>query len=808
MSNPLKITVGVTATVVIGLIGIFFFLRHLVTKSFPITDGSITLPGLHKPVEIYRDDYAVPHIRAQDEHDLIFAAGYVQAQDRLWQMDLMRRTGEGRLSEILGASTIEYDRLFRTLNLTLVAKNISAQAHPATRQLLQDYADGVNAFIAGNRGRYPVEFDMLNYEPEPWEPQQSILISRLMAWDLNLAWWTDLAYGEIAATVSPEKFQEIIPAFPDSVPVTVPSSFLKRTLSEIHSLLELDKSYRSFFQLGSREAGSNAWVVDATKSLSGKPLLANDPHLPMPAPARWYELHLSAPGWNAAGVTVPGTPVIVIGHNDHLAWGLTSAMIDDADFYIEKLDSSNSNRYIYRASSLPFQEREEKILVKGADSVVVIVRATHHGPIINDVHPRSMQHRGDSSKYSPLLSMRWTGFDVSDDIYGFYLMDKAATPGEFEQGMKEIAVPGQSVVYADTKGNIAYWTTGKVPIRGKKLPIVPMEGWTGENEWQGSIPFDRMPKRVNPREGFIACANQKIADNSYPYYISTLWEPQSRIERIQQLLRSSEKFSPDDFKQFQQDIYSPYARDLVAELLAVPADSAGAGHETFQALTYLRNWDYRFAQTDIATTIFNEFVLHLLKNTYEDEMGDDVFHDFLFFGAIPYRVTAQLLASDTSAWFDDIRTKRLETKHDILRKSLEDALRDLGEQMGTEMKNWRWGTLHTVTFRHPFGSRKPLDKVFNIGPFSIGGGGTTINKSEYKFTSPFSVSVGASMRQIVDLAEPDEAYVVITSGESGQPLNRHYDDQTSLWLNGGYHQVTTSWDRIKRQHWNLLVLQP
>ncbi len=808
MSKLGKITIGISVTIVIGLIATFFFLRHLVTKSFPLTEGSITLPGLHGKVEIFRDDYAVPHLSAQDEHDLMFATGYVHAQDRLWQMDLMRRAAEGRLSEILGQPTVEYDKLFRTIDLVHVAQKISGEMHPKARQLLQDYSSGVNAFITTHQGQYPLEFDMLNYEPELWEPEHSILISRLTAWELNLAWWTDLTYGEIAASVPATKFQEIMPAFPDSVAVQAPSPALKKTLADIHAFLEVDRSYRDFFQLGSLEAGSNAWAVDSTKSLSGKPLLANDPHLPIPAPSRWYEIHLSAPGWNAAGVSLPGTPVIVIGHNDHLAWGLTNAMIDDADFYIEKTDSVNSHRYVFQKSTLAFQEHEEKILVKDADSVIITVRATNHGPIISDVHPSSMHRHADSSTQTPLLAMRWTGLDVSNELYGFYLMNKASTPAEFEQGVKEIGVPGQSVVYADTKGNIAYWTSGRIPIRGKHLPMVPMAGWTGENEWQGFIPFDRMPKRLNPREGFIASANQRIADNAYPYYISTLWEPPSRIERISQLLRSAEKFTVEDFKAFQQDLYSPYARDLVAALLVVYKDTSNADHETSEALNYLRNWDYRFTQTDIATTIFNSFFVHLLRNTYEDEMGEDVFHDFVFFAAIPYRVTGQLLASDSSSWFDNVKTEHVETKDDILRASLADALSELRTSLGMEMKNWRWGTIHTVTFKHPFGSRKPLDNIFNIGPFPLSGGGTTVNRSEYKFTSPYSVAVGASVREIVDLAHPDEAFMVITSGQSGQPLNQHYDDQTPLWLNGGYHQVTIDWDNIRRQHWQLLTLEP
>ncbi|MBI1807084.1 MAG: penicillin acylase family protein, partial [Ignavibacteria bacterium] len=288
----------------------------------------------------------------------------------------------------------------------------------------------------------------------------------------------------------------------------------------------------------------------------------------------------------------------------------------------------------------------------------------------------------------------------------------------------------------------------------------------------------------------------------------TLWEPTSRVQRIRQLLHSSEKFTADDFKQFQQDIMSLYARDILGHLMNAFEGYENNDREISDALNYLHNWDFRFTQNDIAATIFNSFFVHLLHNIYADEMGEDIFRDFVFFGAIPYRVTGQLLAADSSAWFDDVKTARVETKDEILRKSLSDGVRELQGALGTEMKTWQWGNLHTVTFKHPFGSRKPLETVFNIGPFPASGGGTTINKSEYKFMFPYTTSVGPSMRLVVDLARPLTAWTVITSGQSGQPFHTHYDDQASLWLNGGYHQVTLDWNEIRRSRWEHLGLRP
>ncbi len=807
LSKPLKILIGICVSLVACAIAAFFFFHYLVTKSYPVTTGELRIDGLHDRVDVYRDPYGIPHINARDQHDLMMATGFVQAQDRLWQMDLMRRAGQGRLAEIFGDSALPVDKLIRTLNFPGIARQLVDHLHPESRALLEDYAAGVNAYINGNTGKFPVEFDMLNYRPEPWSVEHSLLISRLMAWELCLAWWTDLAYGDIATRVPLEKLLEIIPGYPDSLPLTAPLFQLKKSLTGIEPLLKAGRLYCDLFGLEAPSGGSNGWAVDSSRSLTGKPILANDPHLGMPVPSRWYEMHLSAPGWNVSGVTIPGLPLVVIGHNDHVAWGLTAAMIDDADFYIEKIDSLHADHYLYQKSSLPFQERTERIYIRSRDSVTLDVRSTIHGPVLNDVHPMLVK-KVNPTPPQEVITMRWTGFESSDEVYGFYRMDIAKDKDEFSAALRDLTVPAQSVVYADDQGTIAFWTAGRVPVRGKQNAMLPLPGWTGDAEWNGFVPFDQLPHAVNPGEGFIVCANQKLASQSYPYYLSTLWEPPSRAERIRELLSSAGKFTTDDFKQYQQDVYSPYAKDVALLLLHI-YDSVKVDDPMLRgALTYLRNWDYKFTASDIATTIMNTFFVKLMHNTYEDEMGPLAFEYFSFLNAIPYRVTAQLLASDSSSWWDDVSTPERETRNDILKKSLSEAVQTLGAVLGPDMKTWQWGSMHTVTFHHPFGNRKPLDKVFDIGPFPIGGGGTCIDKTEFRFSSPYAVSVGPSMRFIVDLSRPEEAFVVNTSGESGQPYHPHYSDQTPLWLNGGYVEMTMDWQEITASHWDHLILSP
>jgi penicillin G amidase len=807
VSKFVKILIGVGFTLLVLLVAGGIFLHHLVTKSYPATQGSIDATGLHSAVHIYRDDYGVPHVSANDEHDLMYAAGYLHAQDRLWQMDLGRRIGEGRLSELFDTATVTFDKLFRTLQFTHLADSLESHLHPDSRRILQDYADGVNEFIATHKGQYPVEFDMLNYEPEPWTIRHSLLLMRLMAWELNFAWWVDLTYAEIEAKVPPDKFRDIflspsenLSIIGEHVPSNVPSG-------TVHDFLSAVREYRKYFHAGSFSSASNAWVIGGSKSMSGHPILANDPHLIISLPSKWYEMHLAAPGWNVAGATIPGIPLVLIGHTDSLAWGFTNAMIDESDFYIERIDSNNKNTYRYKNQSLQIQSHEEVIYVGRSDSILLDVRRTHHGPIINDVNPASQHMQNESSIPHVPISLRWVGAEMSDEILGLYRIDRAQNAVQFEEGIRQLTVPGQCAVYADVRGNIGRWIAGRVPIRGKHAGTLPLDGSTGDDEWPGYVPFEKLPKLWNPPGGVIVSANQQLADDAYPYYLSTLWEPTSRYQRIQDFL-ALDKISAEDFQQFQEDVVSYYSRDVAREILHVFSADSAIDPETNAALVYLRNWNYRMTPTDIASTIVNTFFVKLIHNTYEDELGSDILDDFLFALVVPYRVTERLLKQEQSPWFDDIRTDTVETRSMIVRKSLHQAIEELRSKFGPEMKTWQWGKLHEVVFEHPLGRRKPIDKVFNVGPFAVGGGEETVNKGMFKLTDPFRLFAGPSMRRIVDLAHPQIVSTIITLGQSGQPLHRHYDDQTSLWLNGGYKKISTDWNEIRNQNWELLILKP
>ncbi|MEK6570351.1 MAG: penicillin acylase family protein, partial [Bacteroidota bacterium] len=497
--------------------------------------------------------------------------------------------------------------------------------------------------------------------------------------------------------------------------------------------------------------------------------------------------------------------------NRHIAWGLTNGMIDDADFYIEKLDSLHPRAYFSDGQWRELKVWEEEIPVRGNHPDTLTIRETHRGPIVSDVHSFPLfeyqVYKTDHEKNSP-LSLRWTGYEMSDEIHAMLLINKAMNWNQFQEGLRGFTVPGQNFIYADDQGNIGYWLGARVPIRKRQKPATPSPGWTNDYDWTGFIPFEKLPHLFNPPGHYVATANNKIVDDSYPHYLSNFWEPPSRIIRIEELLRSKERLSVEDFQLMQRDIVSPHARETVPFILRAFEGVSLSDDQVNTAFTYLRNWGYALRKDDVASSIFNAFFIKLLYNIYRDEMGNELFNNYLLLANVPYRVTSRLLRDSTSIWFDDITTLQREMRDDIVRKSLVDAIQELRSRLGGELKTWQWGKLHQVTFEHLFGRFPGMSKIFNIGPFQTGGASTTINSGEYNLTKPFKQLVGSSMRQIVDLSDSTSFLIVITSGESGQPLHKHYDDQSRLWLNGEYHRLVIDRTEIERSGWDLLTLQP
>jgi penicillin amidase len=795
--------IGICVSVVVILIAGVIIGYYLVTRSFPKISGSQSVQGLAQEVKVCRDEYGVPHIIAQSEYDAFFTVGYTHAQDRLWQMDLIRRVGMGRLSEIFGEPALKLDKMFRTLGLWRHAQKLSQSIDEDTRKALQAYTDGVNQFITINAGKYPIEFDMLNVEPEPWRLEHSLLVSRLMAWELNYSRWVDLLLAELIQRFGEEKAREIFPYWSEDAPFIIPNRLKGKTVTEnLRPWFDTEREYCSLFGVRALESGSNAWVISGKKSTTGKPILANDPHLFLMSPARWYELHIIAPTFDVAGMSIPGVPFVVVGRNQRIAWGVTNAMIDDEDFYIEEVDSlQHPTSYKFNNEWRPISEIIDTIIVKGSLPVVLSIYSTHRGTIVNKIEP-------NAQSISSLISMRWVGHEISNEAGTFYRINKATNWKDFEEALKSFAVPAQNFVYADVDGNIGYRTGGKLPIRTTKGPTFPFPGWIEEYDWKGFVPFDQMPHTFNPSEEFIATANNKIVDDSYPYHISNHWESPWRSIRISEVLREQEKFTMEDVRRLQLDLISVQAREMVPFIIHAYDSVTVSDPDVKTTLKYFQNWNYEMRKEDVSTTIFQVIVTKLIYNTFHDKMGDRLYGLYDTLASTPLSAISHLFKNPESDWFDDINTDARENRDDIIRKSVSDALSTLKSELGGELKEWQWGRLHAVTFRHIFGSHALLAGFFNIGPFPVGGSHATVNVGQYFIAHPYESTVGASMRQIFNLSDINDTRTVLPPGQSGQVFSQHYKDQIMLWLNGAYKTRPMQTSIIESTCQEVLTLKP
>jgi penicillin amidase len=517
-------------------------------------------------------------------------------------------------------------------------------------------------------------------------------------------------------------------------------------------------------------------------SKSGKPILANDPHLSFQAPGRWVVAGIRAGNWNAEGFTLPGLPAIVIGKNKEIAWGVTNVMADDADFYIEKLDSAKT-QYMLDGSFRPLKIVNDSIAVKDSGYAHFQIKRTHRGPIITDIHTNNfLMNTADVKK--AVLSMRWTALEFSDEFKGIFDVNKASGWEEFKSALRDFTVPGQNFVYADTKGNIGYVCAAKLPIRSIVSPTFVYDGTTSANDWKGFVPYDEMPKVFNPPENYIATANNKTV-RDFKYHISNLWEPTSRIERITQLLKSQPFHSVDDFKRYQTDFYSPYAKEISGYIAPAFKDIKVNDMNLISALKLIPNWNGVMYAGSQLPAIYAVFYQCLLKNIFMDEMGEQIFNEFIFIANIPYRVVQKLMEANNSSWFDNLNTPQVENRDAVIRQSFAEAINILEKQFGMEMEKWQWGDLHKLTLKHMFHEQSALfDKLGDVGEFPIGGDGTTVFNTEYSFNKPYEAKLGPSMRFIYDFADPDHFDFILPAGQSGHPISPYYRNMTKMWLEG------------------------
>ncbi len=844
----------------------------LVRQSWPQTSGEIELNGLGAKVTVIRDAHGVPQIWADSSDDLFRAQGFVAAQDRFFEMDFRRHVTAGRLSELVGSAGVETDKVIRTLGWRKVAEQELPKLAPTTRQYLDAYADGVNDYIArsGDPSNMALEYAVLGhqvegYKVERWSALDSLTWLKAMAWDLRGNYSDELARARLGTTYPPDQLSVIFADFASAghepilspqdwapapqpqgsgvlpalvtptgptadAPPAAPSASMDALLGNVKAALDAVP-----VTMGRGEGiGSNSWVVAGSRTTTGKPLLANDPHLGTSIPGIWYQTGLhcrtvdAGCPFDVAGFSFAGLPGIVIGHNARISWGFTNLGPDVSDFYLEKVTGST---YLRDGKDVPLTVSTETIKVAGGNDVSLQVRQTGHGPILSGVvdsigavgRNALVQMTPQQDTYA--VSLAWTGLVPSTTADAVFALDTAQDFSQFRSAAAKFAVPAQNLVYADTEGHIGYQAPGLIPVRATSVPgspagYWPAPGWDSQYDWKGYVPFDALPWTEDPPEGFVVTANQQVTAAASAPFLTADWDFGFRSDRIREMIQATSKVSPEQMSQMQLDTRNGFAPVLVQALLGVslagdPSDGVGPDEFTQQAKSLLSEWDFTQpadkSKASVRAAFFNAVYLRLLEYTFNDELPNDTQADG---GARWMVAVTRLLKEPKNAWWDDRKTPGIiESRDEILRKALVRARLDLAQHLGKEPVTWNWGKLHTVTFTHQVlggaGVPEVVRSVFNRGPIPLPGGPSIVNANGWDASKGnFDVHAAPSMRMVVNLADLDSSTWVNQTGNSGHPYSAHYIDQVDAWAGGETYPWPSTRAAVEKAKAEQLVLTP
>jgi penicillin amidase len=919
--NLAKGILAILLLLVAGLLAIGYFFQR---ASVPVIEGTATVHGIVAQVHIDRDSFGVPHIFAKTDEDAYFGLGYAEAQDRLFQMEMMRRVGEGRLSELVGKKALVVDIWARTIGFSRIAHQLWLHSGTATRKYLTSYVRGINSYIAEHTGEPSFEFDALGIQPEPWNVEQCLMIGRLMSWEMNFSYWTDAAFGDIALSLDSTHLKSLFPDYPaegatvmegateqvikarwngnqlnvasspsvkkdtarapharkDSLRIkdssannhSHTSEHLSRTTQDLRGffteLREVDNELSSILGMHGVGGGSNAIAIGSARTTTGGAILENDTHLRLGTPSRWYLAHLkSEEGLNVAGFSIPGLPVILCGRNEKLSWGITNGMADESDFFVESPDSTGAFYHTARGKQ-KFVEFVDSIRIRDSIStrpmrtIGIEIRQTIHGPIITDHpahftqfiynHPRAGGVPSDTTifrKKHP-IALAWNGeYVLSDEVGAAFKLQRSQSIAEARVSLKSFATPIINVCFAEAgTGAIAWQYVGRLPRRSgnEERVLLPRDGTSAADEWQGFLTMSDMPWMQNPSRGYLVSANNPPMRNR-AIAISNNWEPPARADRIAQLVEAERKLDPGSITRISMDVTSPLDRDIILprlldlypdpdplttkpdylwkrkidsmhflwkrdslhtrvelgdstakknslqdSLMAVASSDTShpvASYDklTSMALEYLRNWDGNMQPTETAAAIYAVFLNQLLINTFKDELGPDRFDEFIFVSNIPLRTLERILPDANNVWWDDISTPNIhETRDVILSRSFAEALNVLQKRFGTDMREWQWGKLHGMTYHHQLeAGGATVAKMVNIESGPAAGGLTTVSQASYDLWAPYAMWVGPSMRMIADM-KTNVLDAVLPTGNSGAIFGSHYRDMLDLLKAGQY----------------------
>ena len=771
----------------------------------PVRSGRVSMPGLQAEVEVVFDRYGVPHIYATQEEDAYRALGYLHAQDRWFQIELLRRTANGQLSEVLGAGLVDTDRFMRTLRIARFAREYAATtlatSNPAMLAALDAYLAGVNHFV--DSGPTPVEFDILGIPRREFEAADIVAIGGLMAYDFAYANRTDPLLTYIQSELGDAYLDDLAWSGKDEAPPRGASPLVSRLESVSGTLLRPKMNVSVHGRFG----GSNGWVLSPAKTESGHVILTNDPHIGYRQPSVWHEAHLVAPGFELYGHHLAGVPFALLGHTRAHGWGLTMLKHDDMDFFVERVNPQNPNQVWFKDRWEDLTLDDETIDVGDGDDVRVQVRRSRHGPIIND----AIEAVG--STHTAPVAMWWSYHDPTNRVLeGFYDLAHASSLDEARDGVRKMHAPGLNVLYGDRDGNIAWWTAARNPVRPSHVNSrFLLDGSSGADEFEGFQPFDENPQRVNPPEGFLVSANNRPvlgAGASLAGYFNI----DDRFRRITALLERGGSFTSEDMRAMMLDTVSASAVRGTAAILSVLETSGAVGEvgdRSSDAMQLLRDWKGTHGPEEAAPSIYHELVAQILVATFEDELGSLLFDDFLRTEMMDWTIP-HILERPEARWWDDVGTSdRKETRADVVVGGWSAAMATLEAELGSDPAGWQWGHLHTLEHVHAIGMRKPLNLIFNVGPFPAAGGPEVVNQQEFRYTPGMKqVVAGPSTRRVIDFADPAHTLGINPTGQSGHPFSDHYDDQADLFQAGRLRPQLMNRQEIVDDGRGMLMLVP
>ncbi|MEW5947135.1 MAG: penicillin acylase family protein [bacterium] len=815
-----------SAAVAIVLLGaLYFYVNGLLSSGVPVIEGTVRLPGLKENVRVLRDRYGIPHIFARDEEDAYYALGFVHAQDRLWEMETIRRAAEGRLSELFGNqqrkapyaewnTLLDHDRFCRVIGFWDMGKRYAGRVKEPARTLMKKYTEGVNAWTERNRGNLPPEFRIVSHVPEPWSAADIIALARYVAWGLSSNLDAELLRYEAVSRFGAERGWELLPRHKDSPgpwiippsekkydprgktieknPVPIPPELISPNL--FSAILDMNRPPPPP-GFGVLPAASNNWVVAGARSASGAPILCNDPHLPHMLPSIFYLAHLKTDdGVDVAGVTFPGAPFVVLGHNRRAAWAATTTLADVQDLFIEKTDAAHPGRYLYKGKWENFGIRKETIFVKtkkGKNAIVLNVRNSRHGPILNDMLPEHYSR-------TPPIALRWAGHDPSEEYFTFLKLSRARDINDVRKALLHAGTPIQNWLFADADGGIGFFPAGKVPVRKKGDGTFPVPGWTGEYDWAGFIPYDELPQLYNPSQGFIITANnQVVPEEDYPYVFSFRYM-MYRAQRIQALIESKDKLTVDDMKKFQMDNHSLQGERLRDRYVEAYEKRGDRGSLLLRrAVEKLKEWNLKTDAGSAGAAVFFRAYYETITRTLADELSPEMLGNFTRSWTSDSVFDGRVETGEFS-FFDDVRTAEKESSDDVLAAALGAAAEWLAGRFGNDVDKWEWGGYHRLESVHAFSGIPVLSFFFGQPGIPLQGSRNTVDAEDFAWADDTLLAyVGAAMRQVIDMAHPERAAVIIDSGQSGHLKSPHYRDHLRMWLKGEYVPMWMNEDDVR-----------